>query len=247
MNLLIDIGNTHTALALASPDRIARTIKFPTKDWRTGRSESHIHVFTDNSSVQKVLCCSVVPSVTQKAKLLFAGKKLRFDQLTSRNCGLDIDYPKPKTIGADRLANAIGAIEEFGEPVIVVDFGTAVTFDIINKHGAYMGGVIAPGLSAMTNYLHERTALLPRIEVRKPRRIIGKSTEEAMQIGAIYGYQSMIQGLLRKIYQSLKSKSVFTVATGGDSELVCKGAPEFDALRPFLTLDGLRLASSRMN
>ena len=247
MNLLVDIGNTHANLALSSSRRISRVLKFPTEDWHSGRAEIHIKKFIKKTPIQKVFCCSVAPSITQVANKFFTDKHLHFCLLTSRNCGIEIDYPKPKTIGPDRLANAIAAINEFGAPVIVVDFGTAVTFDVINSKGAYTGGVIAPGLSAMTDYLHEKTELLPRIKLRKPRRIIGKSTEEAMQIGAIYGYQGMIQVLLRQICRSLKSESVPTIATGGCAKLVCKNVSEFTAIRPFLTLDGLRLASGKMN
>ena len=247
MNLLIDIGNTHTNLATASPRRISRALKFPTEDWCSSGAEIHVHELTKNTPIQKVLCCSVAPSATQLARKFFTEKRMQFKLLTSSNCGIKIDYPKPKTIGPDRLANAIAAINEFGAPVIVVDFGTAVTFDVINSKGAYAGGVITPGLSAMTDYLHEKTELLPRIKLRKPRRIIGKSTEEAMQTGAIYGYQGMIQGLLRQICRSLKSESIPVIATGGCAKLVCKNISEFTAIRPFLTLDGLRLASGKMN
>jgi len=247
MNLLIDIGNTHTDMALATPRRISRTVRFSTDDWYSKKYAGHIAGITDKTQVQQTLCSSVVPSATQIAKTSFTGSGLRFDLLTCSNCGLKIDYPQPQTIGPDRLANAIGAVDEFGAPVVVVDFGTAVTFDIINKKGAYVGGVIAPGLSAMTDYLHEKTELLPRIKLRRPRRVIGKSTEEAMQIGAIHGYQSMIQGLLRQINNSLKSTLVPAIATGGCAKLVCKHAPESFALRPRLTLNGLRLASNRIN
>lgn len=247
MNLLIDIGNTHTDMALATSRRVSRTVRFPTEDWYSKKYEGHIAGVTGKTQVQQALCSSVVPSVTQITKTFLTGSGLRFNLLTCNNCGLKIDYPRPKTIGADRLANAIGAIDEFGAPVIVVDFGTAVTFDIINNKGVYVGGVIAPGLSAMTDYLHEKTALLPQIELRNPRRLIGKSTEEAMQIGAIHGYRAMIQGLLKQICESLKSTSVPTVATGGCAKLVCRNAPEFTAIRPRLTLSGLRLASNRIN
>ena len=247
MNLLIDIGNTHTDMALATPRRISRTVRFSTDDWYSKKYAGHIAGITDKTQVQQTLCSSVVPSATQIAKTSFTGSGLRFDLLTCSNCGLKIDYPRPKTIGADRLANAIGAIEEFGAPVIVIDFGTAVTFDVINNKGAYVGGIITPGLSAMTDYLHEKTALLPQIELRSPRRLIGKSTEEAMQIGAIHGYRGMIQGLLKQICESLKSTSIPAVATGGCAKLVCRNAPEFTAIRPRLTLSGLRLASNRIN
>jgi len=247
MNLLIDIGNTHTSLALASPRNISPAVIFPTENWHSKDAGIRIQKFTKNVLIQNVFCCSVAPSITKVADKYFTEKQLRFDLLTSLNCGVEIDCPKPKSIGPDRLANAVAAINEFGSPVIVVDFGTAVTFDVINRKGAYVGGVITPGLSSMTDYLHEKTELLPRIKLRKPRRIIGKTTEEAMQIGTFYGYQGMIQGLLRQICQSLKSESVPVIATGGCAGLICKNVPEFTAIRPFLTLDGLRLALGKMN
>jgi type III pantothenate kinase len=103
--------------------------------------------------------------------------------------GVALKYPNPGTLGPDRLANAIAARHHYGAPAIVVDFGTAVTFDVIDAEGNYVGGVIAPGLAAMTEYLHEKTALLPRITIREPRSPIGKSTEEAMRVGAVYGYR----------------------------------------------------------
>ncbi len=247
MNLVIDIGNTHTDMAFSTHGRIFRIVRFPTEDWGSGETGNRITGYTQNTHVQLVLCSSVAPSATRMAEKFFTKSGLRFIPLTHLNCGLTIDYPQPETIGPDRLANAIGAMDEFGAPVVVVDFGTAVTFDIINKKGAYVGGIIAPGLSAMTDYLHEKTELLPRIKLRKPRRVIGKTTEEAMQIGAIHGYQSMVQGLLRQINNSLKSTLVPAIATGGCAKLICKHAPESFALRPRLTLNGLRLASNRIN
>jgi type III pantothenate kinase len=111
--------------------------------------------------------------------------------------GIGIDYPRPETIGPDRLANAMAARARFGAPVVVLDFGTAVTLDVVNRRGDYTGGVIAPGLSAMTDYLHEKTALLPPIHIREVRRAIGRSTEEAMLVGAVHGYRGLIRELVR--------------------------------------------------
>ena len=120
--------------------------------------------------------------------------------------GVGIDYPKPETIGADRLANAAAAVALYGSPAIVVDFGTAVTFDVISPAGNYAGGVIAPGLGAMTDYLHNRTALLPRVNLREPRRAIGRSTAEAMRSGAIHGYRGLIAEILRQILKEISSQ-----------------------------------------
>ena len=167
--------------------------------------------------------------------------------LTHANCGIDLRYPKPDTIGSGRLANARAALDEFGGPALVVDFGTAVTFDIIDGSGAYVGGVIAPGLSAMTDYLHEKTALLPAITLKDHRTAIGKTTAQAMQIGAVHGYRGLVQGLIKEIRQSLGNKKLSVIATGGCARLIGCKIPEVNAIRPRLTLDGLRLASNDWN
>ncbi|HSU57185.1 MAG TPA: type III pantothenate kinase, partial [Candidatus Dormibacteraeota bacterium] len=151
-----------------------------------------------------------------------------------------IDYPKPRTIGPDRLANAVAARRLFGAPVVVVDFGTAVTFDVVNSKGKYVGGIIAPGLAAMTNYLHEKTALLPRIKIREPKAIVGKSTEQAMLVGAVHGYRGLVRELIQKLKFELRAPHLPVVATGGYGELLAARLPEITAVDPLLTLRGLQ-------
>ncbi|MCL4108461.1 UNVERIFIED_CONTAM: hypothetical protein GTU68_046154 [Idotea baltica] len=154
--------------------------------------------------------------------------------------GIDVDFPNPATIGADRLANAAAV----SEPMIVVDFGTAVTFDIISRQTddqlAYIGGVIAPGLDAMRNYLHQRTALLPEIDLREPPSAIGKSTEDAMLSGAVYGYRGLVREILVQIRTELNHDTKI-VATGGYADLIAAGMPEIERVDPFLTMEGLRI------
>jgi len=155
--------------------------------------------------------------------------------------GVGIDYPKPASIGPDRLANALAARQRFGSPVVVVDFGTAVTFDVVNREGNYVGGIIAPGLAAMTDYLHEKTALLPRIRIREIRTAIGKSTEEAMLVGAVHGYRGLVRELISQLKRELRSPRLRVVATGGYAKLIAARLPEIAAVAPDLTLEGLRL------
>jgi type III pantothenate kinase len=155
--------------------------------------------------------------------------------------GVGIRYPRPETIGPDRLANAIAAQHHYGAPSVVVDFGTAVTFDVLDKQGNYIGGIIAPGLSAMTDYLHEKTALLPRIRIRDVRHAVGKSTEEAMLIGAVHGYRGLVRELIMELKRDLKCRRLPVVATGGYAGLIAKGLKEITAVAPNLTLEGLRL------
>src|SRR5439155_11884152 len=133
--------------------------------------------------------------------------------------GVGIDYPKPDTIGADRLANAVAVRHRYGAPAVVVDFGTAVTFDVVDRAGNYAGGIIAPGLAAMTDYLHEKTALLPRIKIREIEGAVGKSTEQAMLIGAVHGYRGLIRELVLRLKRELKTIHLPVVATGGYAKL----------------------------
>jgi type III pantothenate kinase len=125
---------------------------------------------------------------------------------------------------------------------VVVDFGTAVTFDVVNQRGNYVGGIIAPGLAAMTDYLHEKTALLPRIEIRETRGVIGKSTEQAMRVGAVHGYRGLVRELFVKLKHELKVRRLPVIATGGYAKLMAAKLPEISSVEPLLTLEGLRLA-----
>jgi type III pantothenate kinase len=155
--------------------------------------------------------------------------------------GIGIDYPRPTTVGPDRLANAVAVRHHYGAPAIVIDFGTAVTFDVVDARGNYVGGVIAPGLAAMTDYLHEKTALLPRVRLREVSRAIGRSTAEAMRVGAVLGYRGLVRELLAALRGELGTRSVRVVATGGYARLMAAGLPGIQAVDPLLTLEGIRL------
>src|SRR5207302_63065 len=169
--------------------------------------------------------CSVVPEKEKLLGSLFSRKKTR--ALFVRHdiaLGVGIDFPNPKTIGADRLANAAAVAALHGVPAIVVDFGTAVTFDIVSAERNYIGGVIAPGLEAMTDYFYQRTALLPKITPAEPRSAIGKTTRDAMLAGAVYGYRGLVKQILTEIKRELggsnKTKKLKVIATGGYAELI---------------------------
>ena len=156
--------------------------------------------------------------------------------------GLGNDYPHPRQIGADRLANAVGAAAYYGYPCVVVDFGTAVTFDVIGPQCTYMGGVIAPGLASMGDYLERNTALLPAIDPQEPSRVIGTSTVEAMQSGAVYGYRGLVKEILARLEGELGVRPA-VVATGGDAALIARGVERIDHVDPDITLNGLRIAA----
>ena len=187
---------------------------------------------------------SVVPKKSRavkgaagKTKVLWLNSRLKF--------GVGINYPAPKTIGADRLANAAAVAALYGCPAIVVDFGTAVTFDIISNRKNYIGGVIAPGLEAMTSFLYQRTALLPKLSLREPRRAVGRSTIEAMMSGAIFGYRGLVREIIARIkVEQFPREKVHIVATGGYAKLFAAKLSEIDAIHPNLTLEGLRIVAN---
>ena len=159
--------------------------------------------------------------------------------------GVAINYPTPQSIGADRLANAAAVAELYGWPAIVIDFGTAVTFDVLSEAGSYIGGVIAPGLEAVTDYLYQRTALLPRVSLKEPRRTVGKSTVEAMRAGAIFGYRGLIREILAQIKaEQFPRKKVATIATGGYARFIASQLREVAVIHPHLTLEGLRIVGN---
>jgi type III pantothenate kinase len=199
--------------------------------------------FVGRAKLRGAAICSVVPTATPLvAKTIGRVWGVPCLELTSKTLiGVGLDYPKPETIGADRLANAVAVRRHHGAPAVVVDFGTAVTFDVVDRRGNYVGGIIAPGLAAMTEYLHEKTALLPRIRIREVNRAIGKSTEEAMLVGAVHGYRGLIRELALELKRELKARRLPLVATGGYAELIAARLPEITAVDPLLTLEGLRL------
>jgi type III pantothenate kinase len=194
--------------------------------------------------VDCIVVASVVPVRNREIKR--AARGVRIVWLNARvKLGVGVDYPEPATIGADRLANAVAVAALYGVPAIVVDFGTAVTFDIVAANRRYIGGVIAPGLESMTNFLYQRTALLPKLSLREPRRAVGKSTVEAMRAGAIYGYRGLVAEIIKRIKeQEFGRGKVTVVATGGYARLIARKLPDIDAVAPNLTLEGLRIVGN---
>jgi len=243
MILLFDIGNTHTHVGLADGRRVRKQVNLPTRAWFDGEARALVKKIAGREKITGAVLCSVVPRATPKVRqtvrALWRLDTLELNAQTIR--GVGIDYPKPASIGPDRLANALAARQRFGSPVVVVDFGTAVTFDVVNREGNYVGGIIAPGLAAMTDYLHEKTALLPRIRIREIRTAIGKSTEEAMLVGAVHGYRGLVRELISQLKRELRSPRLRVVATGGYAKLIAARLPEIAAVAPDLTLEGLRL------
>ena len=238
--LLIDISNSFTKIARASRSRIARPIRIETNKLTSKRLGQlvrgrKIDIFVVSSVVPKKN--AVIRKIANKRRVIWLDHKVKL--------GVGIDYPAPKTIGADRLANAAAVAALYGCPAIVVDFGTAVTFDIVSSDRKYIGGVIAPGLEAMTSFLYQRTALLPRLTLREPRRAVGRSTIEAMRSGAVLGYRGLVSEIITRIKaEQFAGKKVHVVATGGYAKLLAAKLPEIEAVKPALTLEGLRIAAN---
>ena len=238
--LLIDVSNSFTKFAFSTRSRVARSSRIATKEVSVAAIKALLH----QRQVSTVVVSSVVPAknatikqAAGSARLLFVGPKTEL--------GVGVDYPLPQTIGADRLANAAAVAELYGWPAVVVDFGTAVTFDVVSAAGDYVGGVIAPGLESMTSFLYHRTALLPKLTLSEPRRAIGKTTREAMMAGAIYGYRGLVREILAHIRTELfPRKKVRVIATGGYAQLIAQRLPEIEAVHPGLTLEGLRLIAN---
>ena len=244
MILLFDIGNTHTHLGIADRQRVLRQVNIATSNWFNGGAEKLVLKFLRGAKPEGAALCSVVPRATPFVHSLCKKLwKIPCLELTAKTAsGVGIDYPKPETIGPDRVANAIAARHHFGAPSVVVDFGTAVTFDVVNAKGNYVGGIIAPGLAAMTDYLHEKTALLPRIKIRDVQKAIGKNTRQAMLIGAVHGYRGLVRELVSELKAELNCKNLPVIATGGYAKLIARKLPEIVAVEPLLTVEGLRLA-----
>jgi type III pantothenate kinase len=234
--LLIDNSNSFTKFALSSRDTLGSVRRVRTADLD---APSLRHVLR-GWKFARVVLCSVVPA--KGAIIARALRGIEMHNVTHRSrLGVGIEYPRPGSIGADRLANAASAAAFHGAPCVVVDFGTAVTFDILSAGRKYVGGVIAPGLEAMTDYLHTRTALLPKITLLEPPGPIGKSTRHAMLAGAVYGYRGLVREILAEIRAKLGGRKLNVVATGGYAELIVGGVRQIRAVQPNLTLEGLRI------
>ena len=239
--LLIDVSNSFVKLAFATTKKIGMSRRVPTSKLTVAAMRRILR----GHKVGTIVVSSVVPKKNRAiaaaagtARVLFLNPKL--------DLGVGVDYPKPRSIGADRLANAVAVAQLYGVPAIVVDFGTAVTFDVVSAAGDYVGGVIAPGLEAMTNYLYQRTALLPKLTLREPPRAIGKTTRDAMMSGAVFGYRGLVREILARLTtENFGQKKPHLVATGGYAQLIARKLPEIEAVHPNLTLEGLRIVANR--
>lgn len=239
----MDVGNTHTHLGLADAQTVYRQWHFPTQVWADGGVPSKLPGPRLPSSLAGAVLACVVPKALPGVRRLIEDtlgiQVLELNAQTLR--GLQIDYPRPGTIGPDRLANALAARVHWGTPVLAVDAGTATTFDVVNRQGQFIGGAIAPGFSLVSSCLTGKTALLPRMKRREMDRVIGRNTQEALLAGAICGYCGLVRNIISEIQRELRCSRLTVVATGGDASWLARRVPEIDHVKSDLTLEGLRL------
>jgi type III pantothenate kinase len=248
MLLAIDIGNTQTAVGLYRGDDLVGHWRLTTDVDRTPdetrlwlRSLLEMEGFTTNT-IEGVVLSSVVPAVTASFRTF--GERIGSGRVLVVEPGIRTGMPilidNPREVGADRVVNAVAARERYGAPVVVVDFGTSTNFDVVSSEGAYLGGVIAPGLVISTNALISGTAALRRVEFVPPRSAVGKGTVEAIQSGAIFGHAGLVDGIMGRLVDEVGGEAE-RVATGGLASTIVPHCGSVDRVDEYLTLDGLRM------
>ena len=247
MIFVLDVGNTNTVLGVFQNNeliyqwRIA-TDRHKTEDEYAMEMKALIgHVGISFSDFKGVIISSVVPPIMHSLKKM-SERYFKVDPLIVGsdlvNTNLKFKYPNPKEVGADRIVNAVGAIKQYGNPLVIIDFGTATTFCYVNEHGEYEGGAIAAGINISTEALYQKAAKLPRIEITKPENVVGTSTVEAMQSGIFFGYCGQVDKIV-KLMKQRANKTPKVIATGGLAPLIAKGTDEIDIVDTALTLVGL--------
>jgi type III pantothenate kinase len=248
MLLAVDVGNTETVAGVfdgaeltwqwrmhTSPERTADELALQFGGFLQQRELSF------DRNVTGVVLSSVVPTATQALREMVS-RYFRFEPVVVEpgvKTGVPVLTDNPKEVGADRIVNALAAFSKFGGPAIVVDFGTATTFDVVSENGELLGAAIAPGVQVAARALYEQTARLPRVELVAPRSVVGRNTVESVQSGLVFGYAAMVDGMVERISKELGTPTV--VATGGLAATVIEESTTIDHHEPWLTLEGLRL------
>ena len=246
--LLIDVGNTQTVLGVLERDEIASRISLATDQSRTADEYAALLLplmhqnRVDPESISGCLVSSVVPPLNptfrRLAETLFDTEAIFVEP--GIKTGMPIRYDNPTEVGADRIVNAVAAREIFGSPVVVVDFGTATTFDLVDIKGAYAGGIIAPGVGISAEALFAQASKLYQVDLRRPQSLVGKSTASAMQSGIYFGYLSLVDGILDRLKEECPELEN-VVATGGRAELLADDSRHVNHVDYLLTLKGLEV------
>jgi type III pantothenate kinase len=252
MIFAVDIGNTHTVLGVFDGSELMAHWRVSTRRGATSDEWTIlVRSLLDTGKItatriQGMIVASVVPNLDSIAREI--GRRLFATDVLfvapGIKTGLPIHYENPHEVGADRIVNSVAALHKYGAPVIIVDFGTATTFDVVGREGAYLGGVIVPGLSISAEALFQRAARLARVEIREPQHVIGRNTEESIQSGLFHGYLGLVEGLAGRIREEIGADAPL-VATGGLASIFEGHLPRCRAVDPDLTLDGLRILWER--
>lgn len=252
MDLMIDIGNTNTVLGLYTSGKLQNVWRLGSKNsktedecWLAINSLFVLHKY-DPYQIAGVVISSVVPEVTLLYQWMVK-KYLNQDPLlinSDLDLGMKILYQDPYTVGADRICNAVAGKAKYGTPLIILDFGTATTFDCLNHDGDYLGGIICPGIESAAAVLHFKAAKLPKIDLVFPAKVIGQTTEESMQSGILFGVVELIEGMVPKIKAEL-GLSAKVIATGGLARLIADKTDSIDQVEESLNIDGMYLIYNR--
>jgi type III pantothenate kinase len=245
--LAVDVGNTQTVFGLFEGEDLREHWRVATERNRSGDELGALYgSFLDVSSVDGVALASTVPQLHRayeelakdyaRAELLELGPGIR--------TGVPIRYEDPREVGPDRIANAVAAVDRYGPPCIVVDFGTSTNFDVVSAEGEYVGGVLAPGIEVSMDALFQRAARLFKVDFVEPPTVIAKNTAASLQSGLVYGFAGQVDGIVERIREELGVEAQ-TVATGGLADLIVPHARTLDRIDPFLTLEGLRVVWDR--
>jgi type III pantothenate kinase len=255
MLFVIDIGNTETVLGLFRNEKLISHWRFASRIHRTADEywlmiqswcNQEGHSF---KGLESVVISSVVPTLTELFTHV-AQHRLGLEPIiigADTDTGLRILYDVPSTVGSDRICNAVGGFSRFGGPLIIVDFGTATTFDVVSESGDYIGGIIALGLKGASHELHRIAAKLTRVQLNFPPKIVGTTTETSIQSGVMWGTVAMVDGMLTKIQEEMNWSDAHIIATGGVAQRVVERCDKIDKVEPFLTLEGMRLIYQRIN
>ncbi len=247
MLFVLDVGNTNTVLGVFEKHNLKYEWRIKTDRYKTADEFGMLikslfnHRGLDFAAINGVIISSVVPPIMfaleKMCRDYFHTDPLVVGKETVRS-HLKMSYPNPQEIGADRIVNAVGAIKEYGAPLIIIDFGTATTYCFVNENREYCGGIISPGINISMDALYQKAAKLPKIEIEAPANVIGSSTVEAMKSGVFYGAVSQVDGIVNRMKQTI-SQDPKVIATGGLATLIADGSETIDIVDPHLTLKGL--------